>query len=256
MTLIQGLSRGPKMDLVMQKVTEIGVRRITPVVMKRSVVSLDPVERWERADRWRKIVAEAAKQSQRATVPTVDEPVEFEQLAARARTRSTSCSCRGRRPRTRASARRSRAAGATGTTSVGRRHRARGRHGGGRGGPRSSSSAPCPVTLGPTILRTETAGIVAVALASYELGGLGGARAVSRAAPRGGVPHARLQGEPGRERGRSPPSSPRAGCALAAEDEADVVVVNTCTVTGEADRKARKEVRRALRAAARPASWS
>src|SRR5450759_849871 len=39
-TLIQGLSRGPKMDLVMQKVTEIGIRRITPVVMKRSVCLL------------------------------------------------------------------------------------------------------------------------------------------------------------------------------------------------------------------------
>ena len=172
-TLIQGLSRGPKMDLVMQKVTEIGIRRITPVVMKRSVVRLDPVERWERADRWRKIVAEAAKQSQRATVPTVDEPVEFEQLDHLLHALDVVLVPWEESAHT-GIGEALRAAGATGTTKVGVVI-------GPEGGMETAEvdrlieTGAVPVTLGPTILRTETAGIVAVALASYELGGLGGA---------------------------------------------------------------------------------
>lgn len=172
-TLIQGLSRGPKMDLVMQKVTEIGVRRITPVVMKRSIVKLDPVERWERADRWRKIVAEAAKQSQRATVPTVDEPVDFAKLdevldgfdillVPWEESANTGIGEALRHAE---------------ATSASRVAVVIGPEGGMEAGEVDAlmSHGAVPVTLGPTILRTETAGIVAVALASYELGGLGGA---------------------------------------------------------------------------------
>lgn len=173
-TLIQGLSRGPKMDLVMQKVTEIGIRRITPVVMKRSVVKLDPVERWERADRWRKIVAEAAKQSQRATLPKIDEPVEFSQLASVIPALDVVLVPWEESAHT-GIGEALRAAGATSASRVGVVI-------GPEGGMESAevdalvALGAVPVTLGPTILRTETAGIVAVALASYELGGLGGAR--------------------------------------------------------------------------------
>lgn len=173
-TLIQGLSRGPKMDLVMQKVTEIGIRRITPVVMKRSVVRLDPVERWERADRWRKIVAEAAKQSQRATLPKVDEPVEFDQLDHLLHALDVVLVLWEESAHT-GIGEALRAAGATSATKVGVVI-------GPEGGMETAEvdrlveTGAVPVTLGPTILRTETAGIVAVALASYELGGLGGAR--------------------------------------------------------------------------------
>jgi 16S rRNA (uracil1498-N3)-methyltransferase len=173
-TLIQGLSRGPKMDLVMQKVTEIGIARITPVVMRRSIVKLDPVERWERADRWRKIVAEAAKQSQRATLPKIDEPVEFARLEdivgeldiVLVPWEESAHTGIGEALR---------AAGATSTSSVGV---VIGPEGGMEAAEVEALVAlgAVPVTLGPTILRTETAGIVAVALASYELGGLGGAR--------------------------------------------------------------------------------
>lgn len=173
-TLIQGLSRGPKMDLVMQKVTEIGIRRIAPVVMKRSVVKLDPVGRWERADRWRKIVAEASKQSQRATQPKVDEPVEFERLETLFSQLDVVLVPWEESAHT-SVGEALRAAGATGSTRVGVVV-------GPEGGMESAEVdalkrlGAVPVTLGPTILRTETAAIVAVALASYELGGLGGAR--------------------------------------------------------------------------------
>jgi 16S rRNA (uracil1498-N3)-methyltransferase len=172
-TLIQGLSRGPKMDLVMQKVTEIGIRRITPVLMKRSIVKLDPVERWERTDRWRKIVAEAAKQSQRATVPKIDEPIEFSRLDDVLASHDIVLVPWEESAHT-GIGEALRAAGATSASSVAVVI-------GPEGGMESAevdrlvAGGAVPVTLGPTILRTETAGIVAVALASYELGGLGGA---------------------------------------------------------------------------------
>lgn len=173
-TLIQGLSRGPKMDLVMQKATEIGIRRISPLVMKRSVVKLDARERRDRADRWRKIVAEAAKQSQRATLPKIDEPRDFAQLddvlagldvvlvpweeSDGAGVGEALCR-----------------AGATSTSRVGI---VIGPEGGMEPAEVEALMArgAVPVTLGPTILRTETAAIVATALVAYELGGLGGAR--------------------------------------------------------------------------------
>jgi 16S rRNA (uracil1498-N3)-methyltransferase len=172
-TLIQGLSRGPKMDLVMQKVTEVGVRRIAPVVMRRSVVKLDPGERAGRADRWRKIVAEAAKQSQRATLPEVDEPVESARIADALAgldvvlvpwEESAGCGIGDAL----------RQAGATAASRVGV---VIGPEGGMEAAEveRLVELGAVPVTLGPTILRTETAAIVAVALVSYELGGLGGA---------------------------------------------------------------------------------
>jgi 16S rRNA (uracil1498-N3)-methyltransferase len=173
-TLVQGLSRGPKMDLVMQKVTEIGIRRITPVVMKRSIVKLDPVERWERADRWRKIVAEAAKQSQRATLPTVDEPVDFAQLEHAVANLDVVLVPWEESAHT-GVGEALRAAGATSASRVGV---VIGPEGGMEAAEVDTLIAlgAVPVTLGPTILRTETAAIVAVALASYELGGLGGTR--------------------------------------------------------------------------------
>lgn len=173
-TLIQGLSRGPKMDLVMQKVTEIGVRRIAPVVMERSIVKLDPGERWERAGRWRKIVAEAAKQSQRATLPKVDEPREFSRVAdvlagldvVLVPWEESTGPGIGEALRL---------AKATSSSRVGVVIGPEGGMGSAEIGALMDLGA-VPVTLGPTILRTETAGIVAVALASYELGGLGGVR--------------------------------------------------------------------------------
>jgi 16S rRNA (uracil1498-N3)-methyltransferase len=173
-TLIQGLSRGPKMDLVMQKVTEIGIRRITPVVMKRSIVKLDPVERWERADRWRKIVAEAAKQAQRATLPKVDEPVDFSKLPDLLAGLDVVLVPWEETARTGIGE----ALAAAGATSASRVGVVIGPEGGMEASEVDTlaSLGAVPVTLGPTILRTETAGIVAVALASFELGGLGGRR--------------------------------------------------------------------------------
>jgi 16S rRNA (uracil1498-N3)-methyltransferase len=68
------LPKGEKGDLVVQKATELGVERLLPFAAARSVVKLDPRRGAERARRWRRIAAEAARQCGRAEVPEVDEP--------------------------------------------------------------------------------------------------------------------------------------------------------------------------------------
>lgn len=71
-TIVQGLPKGEKMDFVVQKCTEIGVRTIIPAATARSVVRLRDNDRAGRkAARWRRIAEEAAKQSARTVVPEV-----------------------------------------------------------------------------------------------------------------------------------------------------------------------------------------
>ena len=109
-------------------------------------------------------------------------------------------------------------------------------------------AAPCPSRSGPTILRTETAAHRRASRSrATSSAGLGGARTVSARRPRASR-SARSAARSTRSRA-SAIAAELLGRRLRgrrAEEDADVVVVNTCTVTGEADRKARKEVRRAL----------
>lgn len=74
-TLYQGLPKGSKMDLIIQKNVELGVSKIVPVICNRTVVKLDKKDVQRRVDRWNKISKEAAKQSRRGIVPRVTEPV-------------------------------------------------------------------------------------------------------------------------------------------------------------------------------------
>lgn len=74
-TLYQGLPKGSKMDLIIQKNVELGVSKIVPVICNRTVVRLDKKDVQRRVDRWNKIAKEAAKQSGRGIVPRVTEPV-------------------------------------------------------------------------------------------------------------------------------------------------------------------------------------
>ncbi len=81
--LLVALAKGEKMDLVVQKATELGATRISPFEAERSVVRLDPGRGEARAVRWRRIAAEAARQCGRADVPSVSDPVPLaEALAA------------------------------------------------------------------------------------------------------------------------------------------------------------------------------
>lgn len=73
-TLLQGVARGDKMDLILQKATELGVQAIQPVMTERTEVKLDADRAERRIAHWRGVVAAACEQSGRARVPTVAEP--------------------------------------------------------------------------------------------------------------------------------------------------------------------------------------
>jgi 16S rRNA (uracil1498-N3)-methyltransferase len=72
--LLFALAKGDKADLVVQKATELGAARLAPFAAERSVVRLDAEKGAERAERWRRIAEEAARQCGRADVPEVVPP--------------------------------------------------------------------------------------------------------------------------------------------------------------------------------------
>ena len=77
------LLKGEKFDLVVQKATELGVKRITPLVTRYADIHLrDQSDAAKRVARWQRIALEAAKQSGRAFVPEISLPVAFESLRA------------------------------------------------------------------------------------------------------------------------------------------------------------------------------
>ena len=71
MVLIVPVLKEQKMDLVLQKATELGVTRIIPIITERCVVKLNDKES-KRLDRWSRIVKEASEQCKRISVPIVD----------------------------------------------------------------------------------------------------------------------------------------------------------------------------------------
>ena len=72
--IVQGLPKGDKLELVLQKGTELGATSFHPVAAARSVVKLEPKRAEERTTRWAKIVEEAARQCRRNDVPVVHAP--------------------------------------------------------------------------------------------------------------------------------------------------------------------------------------
>jgi 16S rRNA (uracil1498-N3)-methyltransferase len=80
LTLAQGISRGERMDWVMQKATELGVARIVPVITERTVVKLDERQSERKVEHWRAIVIAACEQSGRNRVPEVAPPRAFHEL--------------------------------------------------------------------------------------------------------------------------------------------------------------------------------
>lgn len=79
-TLYQGMPKGDKLELIIQKCTELGVDAIVPVFTKRSVVKLDSSKAAKKTERWQKIAQEASQQSKRITVPTIRQPLSWTQL--------------------------------------------------------------------------------------------------------------------------------------------------------------------------------
>ncbi|WP_119717374.1 16S rRNA (uracil(1498)-N(3))-methyltransferase [Cognatilysobacter tabacisoli] len=74
-TLLQGVARGEKMDLILQKATELGVSAVVPLWSQRSEVKLDEARGAKRLAHWRGVVAAACEQSGRARVPGVAAPL-------------------------------------------------------------------------------------------------------------------------------------------------------------------------------------
>ncbi|MTH52479.1 16S rRNA (uracil(1498)-N(3))-methyltransferase [Bacillus mangrovi] len=75
-----GLPKGDKLDLIIQKGTELGAARFIPFNAARSVVKLDDKKSRKKTERWQKIAKEAAEQSYRNVIPQVHDPVSLKEL--------------------------------------------------------------------------------------------------------------------------------------------------------------------------------
>lgn len=81
-TLAQGIARGEKMDLILQKATELGVTTIAPVVTDRTEVKLDAERSDKKMNHWHGVCAAACEQCGRARLPEIMEPQSLANFAA------------------------------------------------------------------------------------------------------------------------------------------------------------------------------
>lgn len=186
-TLVQGISKGDKMDLVMQKGTELGVTSLIPVICRYSVVKMTPRKAAERRDRWQRIAVEAAKQCRRSVVPRVATPATWQEALEDIPQEAVALMpYEGETDQKMRDVLRKLDAPSEVFIFIGP-----------EGGihPEEFEMAQwrgvIPVTLGPRILRTETAGLAALAMVLYEWGDLGGAQNGKKDCS---VPYAGMQG--------------------------------------------------------------
>lgn len=174
-TLAQGLAKGEKMDDIVRQTTELGVYRIVPFAAERSVVKLEGSKALAREQRWRRVAAEASKQSQRADMPHVSGIVRSAELAE-ALAGSVVLVCWEEAPDAPGIAAALAEAALRDTDDVAV---VVGPEGGLTEREVASllASGARVCSLGSTILRTETAGVVATALALYARGALGASHA-------------------------------------------------------------------------------
>lgn len=169
-TLFQGLPKSTKMDLVVQKCTELGVNTFVPIITSRVDVKLKG--EFKKLDRLQRIALEACKQCKRARVPKVLEPIEFKEMINSLEKMDLVVV-----PYENATG--------DGIRSMKNSIKENGFKNvaiivGPEGGFEEEEIEALEekkayiVTLGPRILRTETAGFVCVSLIQYELGDLGG----------------------------------------------------------------------------------
>ncbi len=83
LTLAQGVARGERMDMVIQKATELGVARIVPLLTERSVVRLDERQGQRKMAHWKAVAVAACEQSGRSRLPVVETPVHLDDWLAR-----------------------------------------------------------------------------------------------------------------------------------------------------------------------------
>ncbi len=164
--LVQGLSRGDRMDTVVQKATELGVRRITPLAGEHSVVRLAGERAEKRLRHWQRVSLSACEQCGRNRPPRVDAPLSLGALLELPVPEGT------RRLLLDPSAELPLAAAAG--TAAGALQLLVGPEGGFSDEERERVLAAgfVSASLGPRVLRTETAAIAAVTLVQARLGDL------------------------------------------------------------------------------------
>lgn len=175
-TLYQGLPKASKMELIIQKAVELGVTRIVPVMNERSVVQLKTEkDQRKKLERWQKIAYEAAKQSKRLIIPEITLPMEFNQAMAYLSEEFQVIAYEDEKNM-----------GLKDLPFINRNKKRKssvmsvGLWVGPEGGFTKAEIASIKekdghsVTLGPRILRTETAGLALIAMVQYESGDLGG----------------------------------------------------------------------------------
>lgn len=154
-TLYQSLTKGDKMDLIVQKSVELGVHRIVPVITERCVSRPDEKSLKKKTERWQKIALGAAQQSCRGIVPEVSDAMKFEEaLKDASQLDSTIIFYEG--------------GGEILKTFTDKGGRSYGIFVGCEGGfdlsevEKAKSAGVCPATLGKRILRAETAPLAAL----------------------------------------------------------------------------------------------
>jgi len=155
-TLVQAVSRSERMDWTLQKATELGVRRIQPVLSARSVVRLDERQAAKKLRHWQAIVAGACEQCGRSVLPDVRAPLELSRYFAESPREGQRLVLSPNGP-----------ASLAGLASTAARIELLIGPEGGLDDAELDASARAgfaPVRLGPRVLRTETAGIVALAV--------------------------------------------------------------------------------------------
>lgn len=167
--LAQGVPKGDKLEAIIRASTELGVARIVPIITERTIVRLDAARGRDRARRWQRVAKEAAKQCGRAVIPAVEPPrplSEFLDADSHGALRLCLWEGEGRG----LDAALSGIAGPVPSATV-----LIGPEGGLSAAEVESAKARgfIPASLGPRILRTETAGPAIIAVLQSRLGDLG-----------------------------------------------------------------------------------
>lgn len=167
--LYQGMPKGTKMELILQKLTEIGVDEIVLVQTKRSVTKIDNKKEDKKIERWERIIYEAAKQSKRGKIPKLTGVLTFKEALADMQNNDLNiCPYENERTISIKEAIKDSSANTIGIFV------------GPEGGFEEEEIEKIQeidgkvVSLGPRILRTETASVVASSIVLYELSDLGG----------------------------------------------------------------------------------
>jgi 16S rRNA (uracil1498-N3)-methyltransferase len=167
-TLYQGLPKGSKMEFILQKCTELGADSLAPFISERSVARLPRDRETERMERWLRIVREAARQSNRTTIPHLSAVTDFSEIVDAADQTVKLLLWEEEKANRLRSVLDSLPLPDSVALMVGPEGGLSGKEAAG-----AEAAGFIPVTLGTRILRTETAGIALLAVLQFYWGDMG-----------------------------------------------------------------------------------